>query len=61
MNNLHFVPASVIDIVEKLQKSGIYPNEEMNYILRLEAIRDFCQEAITKNNNKASKVFKRTK
>lgn len=59
MSNLHLVPANVIDIVEKLSNKDIFANEEMNYVLRLEAIRDYCQDAIIKSNNKPSKIFKK--
>lgn len=52
MNNLHLVPANVIDIVEKLNKKNVFYNEEQNYLLRLEAIRDYCNDAIGKANNK---------
>jgi hypothetical protein len=47
VNNLHLVPINVIDIVEKLKNKNINVNEEMNYILRLEAIRDYCSTVIT--------------
>jgi hypothetical protein len=55
MKNLHLVPPSVVDIVEKLHSPIAHENEKMNYILRLEAIRDYCNEIVTKQNQK---VFK---
>jgi hypothetical protein len=51
MKNLHLVPPSVTDIVEKLVSPIAHENEKMNYILRLEAIRDYCIDIINKNNN----------
>jgi len=57
MKNLHLVPPSVTDIVEKLVSPIAHENEKMNYILRLEAIRDYCADIINKNNN-ASPVTK---
>ena len=47
--NLHLVPNNVQDIVEQLQKTSVRGNERMNYVLRLEAIRDFCDAAIKKS------------
>lgn len=51
MNNLHLVPAIVIDIVERLNNNTVHKNEEMNYVMRLEAIRDYCSIAINKHNS----------
>jgi len=50
MNNLHLIPPAIVDIVEKLNSSSAHENEKMNYVMRLEATRDFCIEAITKSN-----------
>ena len=47
--NLHLVPNNIQDIVEQLQKSNVRGNERANYVLRLEAIRDFCEAAIKKS------------
>jgi hypothetical protein len=41
MKNLHLVPANVIDLVNKLDDTTVRENEKNNYILRLEAIRDY--------------------
>ena len=57
MKNLHLVQPSVTDIVEKLVSPIAHENEKMNYILRLEAIRDYCAYIINKNN-KALPVIK---
>lgn len=51
MKNLHLIPINVIDIVDKLNTPNIRDMERTNYILRLEAIRDYCEETINKNNN----------
>jgi hypothetical protein len=48
-NQLHLVPNNIQDIVEQLQKSNVRGNERMNYVLRLEAIRDFCDAAVKKS------------
>lgn len=59
-NRMHLIPPSVIDIVEKLNSPTVHVNEKMNYIVRLEAIRDYCISSINKNNNSSQKnsVFK---
>ena len=55
-NNLHLVPVSVQDIVEKLANKDMRENERMNYVLRLEAIRDYCDVALKKSHNPV-KIF----
>jgi hypothetical protein len=47
--NLHLVPNNIQDIVEQLQNPTVRGNERANYVLRLEAIRDFCEAAIKKS------------
>jgi hypothetical protein len=62
MKNLHLVPVNVQDIAEKLAQKYISENERSNYILRLEAIRDYCEDALRKSNNKISAVpFKKVR
>jgi hypothetical protein len=41
MKNLHLVPANVIDLTDKIGDTNIRENERNNYVLRLEAIRDY--------------------
>lgn len=43
MKNEHLVPVSIMDIVDKLKSPNLSVNERMNLVLRLEAIRDFCE------------------
>lgn len=50
-DNMHLVPPSVTDIVEKLSSPTAHPNEKMNYLLRLEAVRDYAISAINKYNS----------
>jgi uncharacterized protein (DUF433 family) len=54
MKNLHLVPVNVQDIVEKMMDGATRENERMQYVLRVEAIRDFCAEAIRRQENKIS-------
>jgi hypothetical protein len=61
MKNLHLVPPSVVDIVEKLYSPIAHENEKMNYILRLEAIRDYCNEIVAKQNQKVFKSQEKRK
>jgi len=41
MKNLHLVSANVIDLVDKINDPNLRENERNNYVLRLEAIRDY--------------------
>jgi hypothetical protein len=62
MQNLHLVPINVQDLIEKMLDKNIKENEHYNYILRVEAIREYCDEALRKNNNKISAVpFKKVR
>jgi len=55
--NLHLVPNNIQDIVEQLQNPTVRENERANYVLRLEAIRDFCEAAIKKSaDDKRKKI-----
>lgn len=51
MRNEHLIPANVVDIVQKLESKDLLENELGNYLLRLETIRDYCSQAITKYHN----------
>lgn len=53
--NEHLLPANVIDLVEKLNQPSVRENERMNYILRLETIREYCDLAIKKSESEAKK------
>lgn len=54
MKNLHLVPINIQDLVEKMMDKNIRDNEKYNYTVRVEAIRDFCSEAIRQSENKIS-------
>lgn len=56
MKNLHLVPINVVDVVENMLDKNRRENEHNNYVLRVEAIRDYCQEALERNKNKISAV-----
>jgi len=48
IKNLHLVPINVVDIVDKLSNKDIRENEQTNYMMRLEAIRDYTTAAVIK-------------
>jgi len=50
MKNEHLVPVNVQDIVNRLTERNLSQNERFVLIQRLEAIRDFCTEAVKKHN-----------
>ena len=55
MNNLHLVPANVLDLIDKINDNNIKENERNNYVLRLEAIRDYTIVCLnTHSRDKAS-------
>lgn len=55
MKNLHLVPANVIDLVDKINDNNIRENERNNYVLRLEAIREYTTLCLnTYSRDKAS-------
>ena len=56
MKNEHLIPPIVLDIGEKSNSPTVRENEKMNYILRLEAIRDYCSVIINKHNNTKTMV-----
>lgn len=62
-NRMHLIPPSVIDIVDKFSAPNVHVNEKMNYLVRLEAIRDYCISTINKHNNSSQRnsVFKETR
>lgn len=57
MKNEHLVPVNVIDIVNRLTDPSIRENERMNYVLRLEAIREYCSVALSKSTSSAPSYF----
>ena len=48
MKNEHLVPVNVIDLAVKANDTSLRENERNNYILRLEAIRNYCELAAKK-------------
>jgi hypothetical protein len=55
MNNIHLVPANVIDLVDRINDNNIRDNERNNYVLRLEAILEYTTTCLnTYSRDKAS-------
>lgn len=48
-NKIHFVPQPVIDIAESLANTK-QEHIRVNYITRLEAIRDYCNSILDKGD-----------
>ena len=46
MKNEHLVPEVIIGIVKKLSAKDIHENEKWNLIVRLETIRDYCDQVL---------------
>ena len=61
MNNLHLVPVNIQDLVDKLSEKGVRGNERYNYMLRLEAIRDYCSAAINSQRAQAPVIKRNTR
>lgn len=63
MKNEHLIPPILIDLAEKFNSPSVRENEKINYILRFEAIRDYCSDIISKHNTSRTtindKSFKR--
>lgn len=49
MKNEHLIPPIVMDIVDKFNSPSVRENEKLNYMIRLEAIRDYCDKNIKKH------------
>ena len=49
--NIHLIPINIIDIIDRINDKNTKENERMNLIIRLEAIRDYCNAALIKQTN----------
>lgn len=56
---IHYIPQPVIDCVEKAFNSDNNKFTSDTYIVRLEAIRDYCDEALNKLNSKNRNKYKK--
>lgn len=48
MKNDHLIPVNIQDIINRLKGVDLSQNERFVLIQRLEAIRDFCADAVKK-------------
>lgn len=66
MRNEHLLPVNIIDMVNTFNNTK-NQNEKLNYQLRLEAVRDFCDETLKKHlssqtiDHSKNKMFVRRK
>lgn len=51
---IHLVPEMIVDLGNKATDRSIVQHIRDNYIMRLEAIRDYCNSVLEKNNNNVS-------
>ena len=52
-DKIHLVPQAVIDCVQGLSNTK-QSNLRVNYVMRLEAIRDYCDQALKSASDKPS-------
>ena len=57
-NKIHMVPQIVVDVAENLMNAK-HDHMRDNYTLRLEAIRDYCNEALKRAGSPTRQVFDR--
>lgn len=50
-NKIHLIPQPVIDCAENLRTTH-QEHMRLNYIVRLEAIRDYCEQALRTTSQK---------
>lgn len=50
MKNQHLLPINIVDLVEKLNNPNVRDPERTNILQRIETIRDYCGNAVTKFN-----------
>ena len=60
MKNEHLVPVNILDIGEKIAQQNIRENERANYLLRLEATRDYCDALIKKEKDRKAREYSKT-
>lgn len=53
---MHLIPQAVIDVAENLANTK-QNNLRENYVVRLEAIREYCDDILKRVNSPTSKVF----
>jgi hypothetical protein len=57
-NKIHLIPQPVIECVENLRTTK-QEHMRLNYVVRLEAIRDYCEQAIKASSNPSVHTFKK--
>lgn len=54
-----YVPQIVLDVSDKLINGKTTSNERHNYILRLEAIRDYCNMVLEQESKNPNRHFRK--
>lgn len=52
MKNDHLVPPPVLDMIERLKSDSLRDNERMALVQRLEVTRDFCINALAREQRR---------
>jgi hypothetical protein len=60
-NLLHLIPIIVVDLATKLVDSNIGEHEKNNYVMRIEAIKEYCDYALNKHNTVKNLNLKKKK
>ena len=55
---MHLIPQAVIEVAQNLVNTK-QDNLRMNYVMRLEAIREYCDEVLKTTNGPARQIFER--
>jgi len=56
-----YVPQIVIDVAENFAKSRDTSNAKNNYMIRLEAIRDYCNMVLEQDKKNPNNHFRKAK
>ena len=57
-DKMHLIPQAVIEVAQGLASTK-QDNLRVNYVVRLEAIREYCDEVLKTTNNPTRQVFDR--
>ena len=55
-DKIHLIPQAVIEVAQGIANTK-QDNLRMNYVMRLEAIKEYCDEILKTTNNSTRQVF----
>lgn len=61
MKKIHLVPPAIIDKVESMMNENTRPESREIHAASLEAVRDYCLEALKKYENIKSTLYRKRK